>query len=175
MAQYVSVPGLEGKTMKTAAVSEIISHLKAIKEDENLSCQEIFEMVEANGDSVSLATIKRIFAAGSENQRFRYEDTVAPVARVLFGTRKPAEELSTDQVQGLQEVITVKQLIAEETAQQIAEKEHRIEDLTSERDAYRSKAVLYRRVAFCLAAAVILLFIIDIAVPGAGWLSLDIK
>lgn len=175
MAQYGIIPDLEGKAMKTAAVSEIISHLKAIKEEENLSCQEIFEMVEENGDSVSLATIKRIFAAGSEAQRFRYEDTVAPVARVLFGTRKPAEELSTEQVQGLREIITVKQLINEEATQQIIEKERRIEELTSERDAYKAKADMFKRIAIALAAAIVLLFIIDITIPGAGWLSLDIK
>ena len=161
--------------MKTSAVSEIIAHLKAIKEEENLSCQEIFEMVEENGDSVSLATIKRIFASGSEEQRFRYEDTVAPVARVLFGSKRPAEELSPDKVTGLQEAIIIRQKMSEEANRQLAEKDRHIRRLGEERDLYRSRSYYFKRMTFVLAAVLIILFIVDIILPGAGWLSIDLK
>lgn len=161
--------------MKTSAVSEIIAHLKAIKEEENLSCQEIFEMVEENGDSVSLATTKRIFASGSEEQRFRYEDTVAPVARVLFGELKPAEELTPDKVSGLQEAISVRRLMANEANRQLAEKDRHIRRLGEERDLYMNSVNYYKRIAFALAAFLLILFIVDITVPGAGWLSIDLK
>jgi hypothetical protein len=161
--------------VKTSAVSEIIAHLKAIKEEENLSCQEIFEMVEENGDSVSLATIKRIFASGSEEQRFRYEDTVAPVARVLFGSKRPAEELSPDKVTGLQEAIIIRQKMSEEANRQLAEKDRHIRRLGEERDLYRSRSYYFKRMTFVLAAVLIILFIVDIILPGAGWLSIDLK
>lgn len=132
-------------------------------------------MVEENGDSVSLATIKRIFASGSEEQRFRYEDTVAPVARVLFGSKRPAEELSPDKVTGLQEAIVIRQKMTEEANRQIAEKERHIRRLAEERDVYRSRSYYFKRMTFVLAAVLIILFIVDIIVPGAGWLSIDLK
>ena len=44
-------------------------------------------MIEASGDHVSINTIKKFLASGSEHESFNYHQSIEPIARVL----RPAE------------------------------------------------------------------------------------
>lgn len=63
---------------------DIILRLKRVKAARGLSCGRICAMVAEAGGSVSLSTVKRVFADGSEDWSFRVCDTVQPIADVLL-------------------------------------------------------------------------------------------
>ena len=73
----------------TLHTHDLILRLKEIQAEQNLSPQRIYDMVEAAGYHVSLNSIKRVFSPGSENEHFRYHDTVQPISRVLLGVFAP--------------------------------------------------------------------------------------
>ena len=61
-----------------------IHRLKQIKSEQGLTVPKIMDLLEERGQFVSEATIKRVFADGSEEQNFRYQDSIAPIADVLL-------------------------------------------------------------------------------------------
>lgn len=61
-----------------------IIKLKKIKQEQNLSIKKIMDLLEDQGQFVSEGTLKKIFAEGSEEKSFRYQDTLAPLADVLL-------------------------------------------------------------------------------------------
>lgn len=71
--------------MNEQKIREIIEQLKEIRKAKGLTIQRIFEMVQETGEYVSPATIKRIFAEGSEERNFRYEDSIKPIMIALVG------------------------------------------------------------------------------------------
>lgn len=67
-----------------ANTKEIILKLKEVKDEKGLSLNEIVNMVEKNGDCISRSSIQRVFADGSEDVSFRYEETIRPIAKALL-------------------------------------------------------------------------------------------
>ena len=61
-----------------------IKRLKEIKTEQGLSIAKIMDLMESRGQFVSESTLKKIFADGSEDQTFRYQDSIAPIADVLL-------------------------------------------------------------------------------------------
>ena len=66
-------------------IRELILKLKAIKEEQGLTNQEIFELVEKNNDSVSPSTISRMFKEGGENRSYNFRATVQPISKAVLG------------------------------------------------------------------------------------------
>lgn len=63
---------------------EYILELKRLRQEQRLTYQDIVSQCEAHGEAVSLSTVKRVFAKGSENSgSFRIDTTLNPIARVL--------------------------------------------------------------------------------------------
>lgn len=63
---------------------DIIMKLKDVREEKGLSLNDIMNLIEANGEFVSKTTLSRVFADGSEEIKFRYEDTIRPIANALL-------------------------------------------------------------------------------------------
>lgn len=63
---------------------DLIIKLKAVKEEKGLSLNKIADLIEANGDFISRSSIQRVFADGSEDSSFRYEETIRPIAKALL-------------------------------------------------------------------------------------------
>jgi transcriptional regulator with XRE-family HTH domain len=82
-----------------------IKRLKQIRQEQGLSIAQIMELMERQGKYVSEATLKKIFADGSEERTFRYQDSIAPVADVLL-------DIYGD-TSGLDDVESLKQFIRE--------------------------------------------------------------
>lgn len=78
-----------------------VAHLKQIAREHHLSAQRIYAMVEQAGDHVSLNTIKKLLADGSENQSFNYYQSIEPIARAL----RPLEPEPEDTVTVMQAYI----------------------------------------------------------------------
>lgn len=83
-----------------------IRRLKEIKAEQQLSYSQIMKMLEDAGQYVSEATLKKVFADGSEEKSFRYQDTILPLADVLldlYGDRSGIED-----AESLREIIREK-------------------------------------------------------------------
>lgn len=63
---------------------DIIIQLKKVREEKQLSYGDILDLMEENGDYLSKSTLSRVFAEGSENVSFKYEETLRPIANALL-------------------------------------------------------------------------------------------
>ena len=82
---------------KQARIREIILQLKTIKAEQNLTNQDILDMVEASGGVTSISSVRRVFAEGSENQSFSFRNTIQPISRVMLGTTEPTKIVKEDE------------------------------------------------------------------------------
>lgn len=89
-------------------IAEIVTRLKRVREEEGLSYQRIYDIVEENGDHVSLTTIKRVFEDGSESFGYQYESTLKPIADAVLGVYGPSEAASADEADALKAIIDYK-------------------------------------------------------------------
>lgn len=65
-------------------IKEIIIQLKKVREEKGFSYNDILDLMEENGDYLSKSTLSRVFADGSEEVSFRYEETIRPIANALL-------------------------------------------------------------------------------------------
>jgi hypothetical protein len=73
-------------------ISEIILQLKQIREERNLSLEDVHNLVISAGGYTSMSSVRRVFAKGSENQKFRYQDTIKPIVQGLLGVTEETPE-----------------------------------------------------------------------------------
>lgn len=65
-------------------IREVITRLKLVRQEKDMSLQEIVDLCAENGNYVSMSSVRRVFSTDSENMSFRYETTIQPIARVLL-------------------------------------------------------------------------------------------
>lgn len=75
---------------------DLIIKLKAVKEEKGLSINKIVDLIEENGDFISRSSIQRVFADGSEDSSFRYEETIRPIAKALLDIENIEDNDSLD-------------------------------------------------------------------------------
>ena len=82
---------------------DLIIKLKEVREEKGLSYNDILVLMEKNGDFLSKSTISRIFADGSEEMSFRYEETIRPIAKALLDieTEEETDDLDTKALKSL--------------------------------------------------------------------------
>jgi len=88
---------------------EIILQLKQIRHDRELSVQDVYFMVKDAGFSTSESSVRRVFAEGSEEQNFRYQDTIQPIAQVLIGVKEEGEPLNAAEADALKQIALLKE------------------------------------------------------------------
>ena len=91
---------------------ELIKQLKEIKTKNEITYPRSMERIEANGKFVSLTTLRRVFADGSElaADHFSYETTLLPIAEALLNVEDvptPADSPDAKQIDALKAVIHV--------------------------------------------------------------------
>ena len=100
--------------MTDNSLEAAIVPLKQIARKHHLSAQRIYDMIEQAGDHVSLNTIKKFLADGSESQGFNYYQSIAPIGRALRSLEPAAEEsedmfsIMENYIRFLQEQIRIK-------------------------------------------------------------------
>ena len=117
--------------MELTSTQERNRELKDAKEKNEVTYPRLMERIEKNGKYVSLTTLRRVFAEGSENNTsFSYENTLLPIAEALLN----AEDVPTTcdspcakEIDGLKAVIRVQN---EELARMHEMKEHLEERIT---------------------------------------------
>lgn len=89
-------------------LKEIIIQLKQIKFERDLTVQDIHDMVRSAGFATSQSSVRRVFSEGSEEQNFRYQDTIQPIAQVLIGVHEEAEPLNAAEADALKNIALLK-------------------------------------------------------------------
>ena len=70
--------------MEHTPAQELVRQLKEAKKQKEFTYPRILERLEQNGKFVSLTTLRRVFADGSDGSNFNYETTLLPIAEVLL-------------------------------------------------------------------------------------------
>ena len=102
----------EETSMELSHKQDLIRQLKEAKQKNEVTYPRIIERMEKNGKYVSLTTLRRVFADGSEMNAssFNLENTLLPIAEVLLEAEEvPTPENSpyTAEINGLKAVIHV--------------------------------------------------------------------
>ena len=119
---------------KQAHAHEIILRLKQIFEGSDLTYQDVIDLVEANGDTTSMTTVRRLFADGSENAKFSWRSTIQPIAKALFAIAEPekvsdiGDNILQAQMDGLKQVCQFKESVIKEKDAYILELEEKYEN-----------------------------------------------
>jgi hypothetical protein len=98
------------------------------------------DLMEERGQFVSEATIKRVFADGSEEQNFRYQDSIAPIADVLLDMYGDTSKL--DDTDSLRHIIREKNKLIEFLMIKLDEQE---EQFQKRLDIYEERKALYEK------------------------------
>ena len=117
-----------------------IHRLKKIKEEQKLTYANIMDLLEQHGQYVSEATLKRVFAEGSEDQNFRYQDSIAPLADVLLDIYGESSE--SDDAESLRRIIREKNKMIEFLLLKMDEKDSEFEKLKT---LYEERKALYEK------------------------------
>ena len=119
-----------------ADTKDIILKLKHYAETRNLhTSEEILAFItdpETNTSPVSLSTIRRVFKDGSENETFRWEATLRPLADALLDVDQEEED-DDAKTQSYKSFLKLKRDIIAEKDAKIAELE---EKLKNEKEKY---------------------------------------
>lgn len=97
---------------------DIIVKLKEVREEKGLSFGDILNLMEANGDYLSKSTLSRVFADGSENSSFKYEETIRPIAKALLDI-ETIEETDNMDVRAMKSLLKYKIQVIEDLEKQI--------------------------------------------------------
>lgn len=103
---------------------QAIIDLKRVKEQNGITCQNIYEICDKNGEAVGITTIHKIFAPGSEDKTNNFRpDTLNAILHAVLGTG--SDTLSKAENDALKAVIEMNDKV-------IAEKDEKIQSLTRE-------------------------------------------
>ncbi len=121
---YGTFNATEEPDMELTSAQALIRQLKEAKARNEVTYPRIMERLEKNGKFVSLTTLRRVFADGSESTNFSYDETLLPLAEVLLNVEDvPTPDASpyAKEIDGLKAVIHVQN---EEIARLHDMKEH---------------------------------------------------
>lgn len=114
---------------------EIILKLKEVREEKGLSYGDILDVMEKQGDFVSKSTLSRVFAEGSEECSFKYEETIRPIAKALLDI-ETIEDTDDMDVQAMKTLLKYKMQLIEDLEQKV---ETLNNDLAKEKLKYHEK------------------------------------
>lgn len=94
--------------MHQKKIAEIVTKLKKVREENGISYPKIVELVEKNGEYVSLSTVKRVFEEGSESYGFQFENTLKPIANAVLGIYDETDSVTASEVDALKAIVSYK-------------------------------------------------------------------
>lgn len=93
-------------------IENIIPKLREAKEAKGLSYQDITDITEANGEYVSVSSVKRVFSKDADLSNFRYNQTIRPIIRAVLGLDAETEEPTDDPKQAEEYYTTIEAMKA---------------------------------------------------------------
>ena len=109
--------------MLNAKISDIVVRLKKVREENGLSYQRIFDLVQESGGYVSLSTIRRVFEPGSESYGWQYEHTLKPIADAVLSAYSPPDEAAEDVAGTMRAIMEYKELRIRDLEERLARTE----------------------------------------------------
>lgn len=94
--------------MPARDIPQIIRDLKRAKEEKEITYPRLIDMLEAAKTPISLTTLRRVFADGSEHSdSFNYSTTIAPLEAILLQDDIPEPENNpyAKEIEGFKAVI----------------------------------------------------------------------
>lgn len=128
---------------------DIIMKLKEVREEKGLSYSNILDLMEKNGDYLSKSTLSRVFADGSEDVSFKYDETIRPIAKALLDIETIEEDDNMD-VQAMKSLLKYKIQRIEELEKQVKNLESSIdkEKIKSHEKMEKERAAFARSIEF---------------------------
>ena len=118
---------------------EVIITLKEVRKEKNLSFDKILDLMKENGDFLSKSTLSRVFADGSEDKTFRYDDTIRPIAKALLDIENLEKDDDID-TQAYKAILKLKKDLLFEYEKQIADLKEEIKEVAlREKTKYHEK------------------------------------
>jgi len=111
---------------------DVILQLKQVREEKGYSYSDILKMMEQNGDYLAKSTLSRVFAEGSEEESFKYEETIRPIANALLDI-ETIEDTDDMDVRAMKSLLKYK-------IQRIEELEKKVRELETSLDKQKIKA-----------------------------------
>ena len=99
---------------------ELIIQLKKVRDEKHLSFNDILDLMEKNGDYLSKSTLSRVFAEGSEDCTFRFDETIGPIAKAILDVEN-IEADDNDDVQALKRLVQQNEKLIAGLQQQITD------------------------------------------------------
>lgn len=98
----------------------VIKALKEVKNDKSLSIDKIYNMVKDNdpASEVSRTTVARVFREGSEEQIFKWENTLRPIANALLDLEE-FEPSDNNDTKAMKSILKLKKDIIDELENKI--------------------------------------------------------
>ena len=122
---------------------DIVLKLKAVRDEKNLSYTEILKLMEKNGDYLSKSTLSRVFAEGSEEMSFKYEETIRPIAKALLDI-ETIDTDDTNDVRAMKSLLKYKIQRIEELESQIAKLESNLDkEKIRSQEKFEKERILY--------------------------------
>ena len=118
---------------------DVILKLKEVRLEKNLSFDKILALMEQNGEFVSKSTLSRVFADGSEEKSFRYDETLRPIANALLDieTYEPDDDPDT---LAFKSILRLKMSVIDENSKQISNLKEQIKEVAErEKMKYHEK------------------------------------
>lgn len=97
---------------------ELIIQLKEVRKEKKWSFGKIMKELEKNDVYISKSTLSRVFAEGSENETFRFDETIRPIANILLDV-DTIEETDDLDVKALKLLLKQKNQIIDQLQRQI--------------------------------------------------------
>ena len=112
--------------MEHTNAQELIRQLKEVKSKDEVTYPRIMERIEKNGKFVSLTTLRRVFAEGSEANAasFNYDSTLLPIAEALLNVEDVPTEPNSPYAKEIDALKAVLHVQNEEIARLHDMKEH---------------------------------------------------
>lgn len=118
---------------------DVIIRLKQVRQEKQLSFDKILALMEENGDYLSKSTLSRVFAEGSEEQSFKYDETLRPIANALLDIETIEENDDID-TQAYKSILKLKMSVIDDNARQIKELKEQIKEVsTKEKTKYHER------------------------------------
>lgn len=105
----------------------LILKLKQVRIQKGYTYQYIVDECEHSGFAISMSTVKRLFAEGSEDMGFRYS-TIRPIAIVVLGLDEVerTESPTPDEADALRTIIAIKEKQIEDLHRAVSDKNSEI-------------------------------------------------
>ena len=118
---------------------DVILKLKEVKKEKGLSLDKILVIMENNGQFLSKSTLSRVFADGSEDKSFRYDETLRPIANALLDIEN--DEVDDDaETLAFKSILKLKMNVIDENSKKISELQEEVKTVANkERQKYHDK------------------------------------